>query len=56
MSDLEQHANIIVEQLIRIKDIHRREFTRREIDTLNDACNLIYHNIKELKRELNTCK
>lgn len=47
--DLKLYANTIVEQLIRIKDMHRYELSRNEIDSINDACNLISHNLKVLK-------
>lgn len=43
------YANTIVDQLIRIKDMHRYELSRKEIDSINDACNLISHNISRLE-------
>ena len=43
------YANTIIDGLIAIKDRHRDVLTSSEVDTLNDACNLISHNIKELK-------
>lgn len=47
--DMRVYANTIVDQLIRIKDMHRYELSRREIDSINDACNLISHNINRLE-------
>lgn len=43
------YANTIIDGLIAIKDLHRDVLTHSEVDCLNDACNLISHNIKELK-------
>ena len=51
MKDLELIANKTVDDLIRIKDRHRDILMADEINTINAACNLIYHNRKELKRE-----
>lgn len=51
MKDLELYAGKIVEELIRIKDRHRDVLYADEINTLNNAANLIYHNRKELKRD-----
>jgi hypothetical protein len=49
IADVGVIANVIIDELIAIKDSHRDVLTSSEIDTLNDACNLISHNIKELK-------
>lgn len=49
IADVGVIANVIIDELIAIKDSHRDVLTRSEIDTINDACNLISHNIKELK-------
>lgn len=49
--DVRAYANGVVERLIALKDMNRDKLTRGEIDTLNDAANLIYHNIKEIVRE-----
>lgn len=38
-----QEMNELVEKLIRIKDMN--DLTRSERDAINDACNLIDHNI-----------
>lgn len=51
VNNVEQYANGLVERLISLKDSNKGTLTRSEIDTLNDAANLIYHNRKELKRE-----
>jgi len=48
--DVKAYANELVERLIRLKDSNKSTLTRNEIDTINDACNLIDHNIKELKQ------
>lgn len=45
------YANDVVERLIALKDMNRNKLSRSEIETLNDAANLIYHNIKEIVRE-----
>ena len=47
--DVEVYANELVERLIRLKDANRGTLTRNEIDTINDACNIIDHNRKVLK-------
>lgn len=47
--DVQVYANELVERLIRLKDSNKGTLTRNEIDTINDACNLIDHNIKLLK-------
>ena len=49
--DLELYASKIVDQLIRIKDNHRDILMADEINTLNAACNIIYHNRKVLVKE-----
>lgn len=49
VNNVEQYANGLVARLISLKDSNRSNLTRNEIDTINDACNLIYHNRKELK-------
>lgn len=47
--NVEVYADELVERLIRLKDSNKSTLTRNEVDTINDACNLIYHNRKELK-------
>lgn len=49
--DVRVYANDVVERLIALKDMNRDKLSRSEIDTLNDAANLISHNIKEIVRE-----
>lgn len=51
MTDLELYASKIVDELIRIKDMHKDIFYADEINTINNACNLIYHNRKVLEKE-----
>ncbi len=51
MKDLELLASTTVDQLIRIKDRHRDILMADEVNTINRAANLIYHNRKELKQE-----
>lgn len=51
MNDVRVYANGVVERLIVLKDMHKDKLSRSEIDTLNAACNLIDHNIKEIVRE-----
>lgn len=49
--DVRVYANDVVERLIALKDLNRDKLSRSDIETLNDAANLIYHNIKEIVRE-----
>ena len=49
--DLEMYANRIVDELILIKDRHKQDFRRDEVETINNAANLIYHNRKVLEKE-----
>lgn len=44
------YANTLIDRLIFIKDRHSNFLERNEIDTINDACNLISHNIEHLER------
>lgn len=48
--DVRVYASTLVDQLIRIKDRHRDVLSCSEVDVINDACNLIDHNLKELKK------
>lgn len=43
------YANNLIEKLIVLKDSNKGTLTRNEIDTINDACNLIDHNIELLE-------
>ena len=45
------NANDVVDRLNALKDKNRDKLSSSEIDTLNDAANLISHNIKEIVRE-----
>lgn len=49
--DVRVYANDVVDRLNALKDNNRDKLSRSEIDTLNDAANLIEHNIKEIVRE-----
>lgn len=49
--DVRVYANDVVDRLNALKDKNRDKLSRSEIETLNDAANLIYHNIKEIVRE-----
>lgn len=49
--DVRVYANDVVERLIALKDMNRDKLSRSEIETLNDAANLILHNMKEIVRE-----
>ena len=42
------YANNVVEALIRLKDSHKGDLTLDEVEAINDACNLIDHNLKRL--------
>lgn len=44
-------ANMLIDQMIRIKDNHRDILTMTEIDAINDMCNLVSHNIDRLEVE-----
>lgn len=47
--DIQVYAQMLVDNLIRLKDTNRDNLTRNEIDTINAACNLIDHNKGALK-------
>lgn len=49
--DVRVYANDVVDRLNALKDKNRDKLCRTEIETLNDAANLILHNIKEIVRE-----
>lgn len=49
--DVRVYANDVVDRLNALKDKNRDKLSRSDIETLNDAANLIYHNIKEIVRE-----
>ena len=51
MRDLELYASMTVDKLISIKDRHRSDLSLDEIEVINNACNLIYHNRKLLEKE-----
>lgn len=46
--DVRVYANDVVDRLIALKDMNRDKLSRSEIETLNDAANLIYKNIGKL--------
>lgn len=47
--DISVYACELVERIINLKDRYKSVMNRTDIDTLNDAANIIYHNRKELK-------
>ena len=49
--DVRVYANDVVDRLNALKDKNRDKLSSTEIETLNDAANLILHNIKEIVRE-----
>lgn len=51
INDIQVYANTVIDSLIRVKDYHRDVLNSTEIDAINDAANLISHNIQELKHE-----
>lgn len=51
MRDIELYASMTVDKLIGIKDRHRSDLSLDEIEVINNACNLIYHNRKLLEKE-----
>lgn len=48
MHDVRVYANDVVDRLNALKDKNRDKLSPRDIDTLNDAANLIYKNIGKL--------
>ena len=48
--ELRTYANTCVDHLIAIKDSHRDVLMWSEIDAINDICNLVTHNIDNLRR------
>lgn len=51
MHDVRVYANDVVDRLNALKYKNRDKLCPTEIETLNDAVNLILHNIKEIVRE-----
>lgn len=49
--DVRVYANDVVGRLNALKNKNTDKLSRSEIETLNDAINLISHNIKEIVRE-----
>lgn len=49
--DVRVYANDVVDRLNALKDKNRDKLSTTEIETLNDAANLILHNIKEIVRD-----
>lgn len=49
--DVRVYANDVADRLNALKDMNRDKLSRSDIETLNDAANLILHNIKEIVRE-----
>ena len=49
--DVRVYANDVIDRLNGIKDRNLDKLSRSEIETLNDAMNLIRNNIKEIVRE-----
>lgn len=47
--DMKVYANGLIDKLVALKDSNRKVLTKNEIDTINATCNLIEHNIEELK-------
>ena len=47
--NMQVYASGLIDKLIAIKDSNRNVLTKNEIDTINATCNLIEHNIEELK-------
>ena len=47
--NMQAYADGIIDKLIAIKDSNKDNLTRNEIDTINNACNLIEHNREDLK-------
>lgn len=49
--DVRVYANDVVDRLNALKNKNRDKLSSTEIEALNDAINLISHNIKEIVRE-----
>lgn len=49
--DVRVYANDVVDRLNALKDKNRDKLSAAEIEALNDAINLILHNMKEIVRE-----
>lgn len=49
--ELETYANRLINQLNRIKDAHRDVLYADELNAINNICNLVAHNIKEIKEK-----
>lgn len=50
INNLNTYANTLIDELIKVKDHHRDVLSKSEIDSINDICNLVQHNLEELKR------
>lgn len=50
IADIQVYGNALIDEMCLIKDRHRDVLSRTEIDSINDICNLVQHNLKELKR------
>lgn len=51
MKNLKTYANTLIDELCFLKDKHKHELTRSEVDTINNVANLIEHNIENLTEE-----
>jgi hypothetical protein len=51
MKNLKTYANTLIDELCLLKDKHKHELTRSEVETINNAANLIEHNIENLTEE-----
>ena len=49
--DVRVYANDVVDRLNAVKDKNRDKLSTSDIEALNDAANLILHNLKEIVRE-----
>ncbi len=43
------YVNTLIDKLIAIKDSNRGTLTRNEVDTINTVCNLLEHNLDNIK-------
>lgn len=50
-TDVKSYANKLIDMLNGIKDRHRNELEWWEIAVINDACNLIDHNLEAIRRK-----
>lgn len=51
IKDKSVYGNMLIDELIGIKDRNRDTLTMSEVDAINDACNFIEEYIQEIKKQ-----